>query len=139
MPVPENGAFAITQSVADGIIAHALDEQPNECCGLLIGTADGACEVRRARNLRASPTAFEIDPADHIAAIRSARATGTAVLGAYHSHPRTAGIPSPRDLREATYPDYVYLIVSLAGPAPRITAFRIEDGNFEELPLVIVP
>jgi proteasome lid subunit RPN8/RPN11 len=125
------------RGVAEALLKHAREEAPHECCGLLIGTPERIEEAWRARNLEASHTRYRIDPADHFAAIRAARARGLAVVGAYHSHPGTAAVPSRRDAKEVTYPDYLYVIVSLAeGPPGAIRAYRPQRGNFREVRLV---
>ena len=125
--------------VLAGIAGHARDEAPRECCGLLAGKADFIDEYIRTRNARASEVAFEVDPADHIAAMKSLRTRGRAILGAYHSHPRTPAVPSPTDLAEAHGADFFYVIVSLAGEVPDIRAYRLLEGAFVDVPFVPVP
>ena len=61
---------------------------------------------------------------------------GRRVVGAYHSHPRSAAIPSPTDRREA-HPDFVYVIVSLADPrTPDVRGYRLLGEELVEVPLV---
>ena len=60
------------------------------------------------------------------------------MLGFYHSHPRSAAEPSPTDLAEASYPDHLYLIVSLAAADPDLGLFRLESGNFQATAFVTV-
>lgn len=131
----------IRQAVLDEMIAHARETRPNECCGLLIGRADQIESCRRATNILANPTRYQIDPADHFAAIRSARSAGLEVVGGYHSHPHSKALPSPSDRELAWGPDFLYVIVSLAGPSPPfdIRGFRLIDGNFVEISLVPLP
>jgi len=130
----------IRQAAIDEIVSHAREELPNECCGLLVGTADEVKWAERARNLRAGPTRFLIDPETHFAAIRRARVAGLVVMGAYHSHPRTAAWPSATDRAEDTYPEFLQLIVSLADQAgePEVRAFRLVDGNIQSVELVLL-
>jgi len=127
----------IRRAVVDAVVGHARREDPMECCGLLIGAGDDVLESRPARNLRRSRTAYLVDPEDHFAAIRAARAAGLAVVGGYHSHPRSLPVPSVTDITGATDPEFLYLIVSLAGTEPEIAAYRIRDGAFREVPLEI--
>jgi proteasome lid subunit RPN8/RPN11 len=124
-------------SVRGQLLSHARREAPRECCGLLLGTGDGICAAVPARNVLADATAYRIDPRDHFAAIRRARAGGLTVLGAYHSHPASAPVPSVRDRAEA-WTDFLYVIVSLsaAAAAEPIRAWRLHDGNFVEVALV---
>jgi [CysO sulfur-carrier protein]-S-L-cysteine hydrolase len=130
----------IHQHVIDSMIAHARDASPNECCGLLAGTDQLVDECIRTRNVKASPTEYLVDPADHFAAIRRLRNEGRGVVGAYHSHPRSEARPSPTDVSEAHYPEFIYLIVSLARPQqPDVRAYAIRDGNFAPVLLVPLP
>jgi proteasome lid subunit RPN8/RPN11 len=130
----------IRQQVIDDVVAHARTEAPNECCGLLAGSIELIDQSIPAHNVKASPTAYLVDPADHFAAIRRLRAEGRAIIGAYHSHPRSEAVPSEADVSEAHYPEFVYLIVSLANPdAPDLRAYEIKDGNFTPIGLVPLP
>ena len=129
----------ISRATIDDIVAHARETAPGECCGLLLGQGDAVVASARAVNIASDPTRrFEIDPQDHIDARRDARRRGLAVLGFYHSHPRSSAGPSPTDLAEANYPDHLYLIVSLAAAAPDLGLFRLEGGNFQATAFVTV-
>jgi proteasome lid subunit RPN8/RPN11 len=121
--------------VLDAIVAHAEAELPNECCGLLIGSALTIHDSVPARNLAASPTSYLINPGDHFAAIRAARGSGFSVVGAYHSHPGSPPTPSARDLAEASFPEFVYLIVSPAEGDARnqVRAYRLTEGRVTSL------
>lgn len=103
---------------------------------MLIGTGTSAIDAAPARNIADRATRFLIDPQDHIDAIRRARPNGLEVLGFYHSHPGSPAVPSDTDRAEASYPDHLYLIVSLKHERPEVRLFRLTDGNFRELAFV---
>ena len=84
----------------------------------------------------ASPARYRIDPRDHIALNRRLRGTGRAVIGSYHSHPATPAVPSPRDVAEAHYPEFLWLIVSLQGDEPDYRLYRMAGGESFELELI---
>jgi [CysO sulfur-carrier protein]-S-L-cysteine hydrolase len=126
----------IRQEILDQIVAHAVEELPNECCGLLIGTPDIVEDAARARNAKRSRTRFQVEPADHFAAIRRARASGFEIIGAYHSHPSGPSGPSETDRARLTDPTMFHVIVSLAHGTRTVRAFRLTDGNFSPLELV---
>jgi proteasome lid subunit RPN8/RPN11 len=110
------------------MIAHARELAPRECCGLLIGKGDDVDRNVRTRNLDPRPTRYLIDPEDHFAAIREARVDGREVIGAYHSHPASAPVPSATDIEEANSgSDFLYVIVSLMNEEVR--AYRVVDGT----------
>jgi proteasome lid subunit RPN8/RPN11 len=131
----------VTRGVLDAIAAHARADAPRECCGLLIGADGRIDEAVPVENRAGDPLRrYEIDPRAHIAAIKRCRGTASSVLGAYHSHPRSAPEPSPTDLAEA-FGDFVYVIL---GPvtgtsAGEIRAYRLIGGNFRPVQLVPEP
>lgn len=142
MPHLENeGDVGVLSGVLDAIAAHARAEAPRECCGLLIGAAERIAEAARAANIADEPERhYVVDPAAYFAALRRCRGTSASVIGAYHSHPRSAPEPSATDLAEA-FRDFLYVIAGpIAGPLPlEIRAYRLKDGNFRAVTLVPEP
>ena len=133
-------SLTIRRAALDVIRRHAADDLPNECCGLLIGGARSVERALRARNLRPSPNRYLVDPADHCAALRTARASGLQVVGVYHSHPAGSLRPSAVDRREASYREFVYLIVSprpAEDGAADLAAYRLTADGFEEIAVKI--
>jgi proteasome lid subunit RPN8/RPN11 len=51
------------------MLAHAREEAPRECCGLLVGGATSIVRACAPRNLDAKATRYLIAPEDHFAAI----------------------------------------------------------------------
>jgi proteasome lid subunit RPN8/RPN11 len=127
-------SIRIHREAAEAIRSHARADAPIECCGLLIGAPGRIDAALRARNLLASPTRFHLDPEDHFAAIKQARARGLSVVGVYHSHPASRPVPSPRDLDEASDPDFVYVIAG--GAEVELRGYRLCEGNFRAVHLV---
>jgi proteasome lid subunit RPN8/RPN11 len=119
------------------IAAHARVASPDECCGLLIGTASEIVDAVRSANRAEEPTRrFLIDPKTHFDARRRATERGLAVVGFYHSHPSSAPVPSVADLAGASYPDHWYLIVRplLTGCEARL--FQLNGDRFVEVEVV---
>jgi proteasome lid subunit RPN8/RPN11 len=117
----------ISREVIADMIAHAHEQAPRECCGLLIGKGDEVKRSVRTRNLEPRATRYLIDPEDHFAAIRAARSEGREVIGAYHSHPASAPVPSPTDIAEANSgSDFIYVIVSPV--SDDVAAYQVQDG-----------
>jgi len=109
---------------------HALQFPEEEVCGLLAGK-NGVVELAlRTLNAAENPaTEYQIAPKELFAAMRAIRASGSAFMGIYHSHPNGSGEPSPRDIAEAYYPDVAYLIATIgAGGEAKVRAFSIRDG-----------
>ena len=121
------------------LLAQADVERPNEACGLLGGTGERVCRVYPAENIHHSPTVFELNPAQQIAAFLDIEAAGWEMIGLYHSHPAGPATPSPTDIAQAYYPESVYVIIS-PGPAPakwQVRGFKIEDRQVSEVPIEI--
>ena len=130
----------VRRRVLDGVAAHAIAEAPLECCGLLVGTASRIDESVPTTNVEASQVRFRVDPRQHLELRRTLHGTDRAIVGSYHSHPASRPVPSPSDIAEAYYPEFVYVIVSLVTPeSPEIRAFRIDSGNVAPVELVPVP
>jgi proteasome lid subunit RPN8/RPN11 len=134
---PLTEVIDLAAEAIEAIVMHARESAPDECCGLLLGSGDRIADAMRSRNIDTHPqTRFLIDPHDHFAARRAARARGLEVVGFYHSHPRSAAAPSARDLAEFSYPGHLYAIVSLRAEPPEVGLFRFDDRNFQRVPFV---
>lgn len=120
----------VRRDVLAAIVAHAVEEWPNECCGLLLGADELVDEAVRARNERRSPTRFLIHAEDHLKALRLARSTRRRIIGAYHSHPKGPSHPSETDRAEMNDPELLHVIVSLATAQPEVRAYAWHDGDF---------
>ena len=129
----------LDRSYVDEIIAHAREDNPNECCGIIAGTDGRAAKLYRAINAEASPYRYNVDPKDLLRIYRDLEDHGLDVLAIYHSHTHTEAYPSPTDVSLAAWPEAYYLIVSLADEAnPVLRAFRIQDGQVSEEELTAV-
>jgi [CysO sulfur-carrier protein]-S-L-cysteine hydrolase len=125
----------VPKQVYDELLAHAREEAPNECCGL-IGGSDGAAKTAyRARNAEASPLRYNLDPQDQFRIMTEMDERGEELLGIYHSHTASPAYPSQTDINLAAYPDALYLIVSLAEGEKDLRGYRIEDGEVNEVDL----
>jgi [CysO sulfur-carrier protein]-S-L-cysteine hydrolase len=129
----------IARDMLDEIVAHAREDAPNECCGLIAGADGLATRVYRARNEFASPTRFNVHPQDLIRITTEIEDGREELVGIYHSHPRSEAFPSQTDVNlAANWPDPLWLICSLADSEPVVRAFSIRDGKVEEVQLDVV-
>jgi proteasome lid subunit RPN8/RPN11 len=127
----------ISRQFIDDIVEHARDEAPNECCGMVAAKDGSAVKVFRTRNAEASPVRYGLDPHEQLRIMREIEESGWSLGAIYHSHTGSAAYPSQTDVNLAFYPDSLYLIVSLQGTEPEVRAFRIVDGQVDEVELVI--
>lgn len=119
----------LAPALAQDLVAHAIADLPNECCGMIAGTNGTATRVLRAANTESSPFMYVMDPREQLRIMDEIDDAGEDLLAIYHSHTRSAAYPSRTDVELAFFPDTLYLIVSIADQdAPEIRAFRISRG-----------
>jgi proteasome lid subunit RPN8/RPN11 len=95
-----------------------------------VAAQDGAAvAVHRARNKLASPLRYELHPSDLYEILDGIEDAGLELGAIYHSHTRSAPIPSETDINLALYPDPLYVIVGLKEAEPDVRAWTIRDGR----------
>jgi len=135
--------IVVSADIAASLIAHARAEAPNECCGVIGGRDGRATSVHRAINTAASPVMYAMDTQEQMRLLAAIDAAGDDLLGIYHSHTRSAAVPSRTDVQLAFFRRALYVIISLADPdAPVIRAFYLRrekpyDEAITEVPVVI--
>lgn len=136
----------ISPQQLEQIVAHAREETPNECCGVVavvqgVELGEGrAMSVLPTRNVHASPKRFEIDGRDVLAAMSEFEAEGWEIGAIYHSHTHTAPYPSQTDVNfAANWPGVEWIIVGLAdAERPEVRSYLIEEGVVREVALETV-
>ena len=130
----------IAQSLIDEMVAHAREDLPNECCGLVGGVDGEATEVIRVENAAASPLRYEMDPKEQYDAYKAIEDRGHELLAIYHSHTKSAAYPSQTDVNQAVaWPDQVYLIVSLEDrDAPDVKGYLLRDLKIADAELEVL-
>jgi proteasome lid subunit RPN8/RPN11 len=126
--------LCLSEAHAREIVQHALRDAPREACGVLAGKAGIVQRVVPLPNAAANPeNQYLIDPPAYIRTLAELERDGLALVGFYHSHPKGDPIPSPTDIRDAAYPDAVYVIIGLRGAMPTLLAWRIRYGQVESV------
>ncbi len=113
---------------------------PNECCGFLLGRANG--EERFVEATVPARNDFERDerfhrflitPRAYLDGEKVARERGLDIVGFYHSHPDAPARPSPYDLDHA-WPWYSYVIVGISATGPgEATSWVLNDDRSQFL------
>lgn len=115
------------------MVAHALEDAPIECCGLLSAKDGQVQAVFRARNREASPYRFSIDPLETRKLESRMDDEGTQLAGFYHSHTGSEPRPSPTDIRMMGSwfgPPFVHFVIGVADRArPAIRVFFIDGAE----------
>jgi proteasome lid subunit RPN8/RPN11 len=128
----------LKEDIKSQIIKHAINELPNEACGLFSAPRD-SCTIDSfypMQNIAKSAIIYQLDPLEMMKVEATADARGTQIIGVMHSHTHTHAYPSPTDVRDATEFDplgtWHYLIVSLQEQEPVIRSFRIKNEMITE-------
>jgi proteasome lid subunit RPN8/RPN11 len=130
----------IARALLDEIVAHAVRDAPNECCGLVVGRDGSATSARALENLAASPLRFDIDGRE-LLAVAFADEDDDQLIAIYHSHTRSAPYPSQTDVNFAAgWPGVEWLIVGVAkakDAEPEVRSYLIDDGAIREVELEV--
>ena len=128
----------LPQTIVDELIAHAKNENPNECCGIVAGKNEKAIRIYRMTNREKSPFRYRMDSKEQFEVQREIDKQDLEILSYYHSHTHTEARPSATDIRmalwtdtnEAIWPEVSYILISLQSlDHPEIKNFRILDGG----------
>jgi proteasome lid subunit RPN8/RPN11 len=127
----------ISHALIDEMVAHAREDLPEECCGMIGGRDGEATSVVRVENAAHSPLRYEMDPQAQFDALKRIEDAGDELIGIYHSHTRSAAYPSQTDVNEARmWPEQVYVIVSLEDEeAPDVKAYDLADLKIADVAL----
>ena len=134
----------IAHGFVEEMVAHAKDDLPHECCGILAGPEGEVARSFRMTNVEASPFRFSMDPGELVRVDGEAGDQGWELLAIYHSHTGSPAYPSDTDVRIAggtaeLWPDTRYVLVSLMDPeTPDVRIFRISGGVVTEEALEVV-
>jgi len=111
---------------------HALDEAPNEACGLVLVEDGRAVRYERGRNADASPYRFRLEVEPEIWFLEDEGYE----LAVFHSHPASPPRPSRADLERAgLWASRPWLI--LRTDTRELAAWRLVDGRAIEEPLCL--
>ena len=137
----------LPRALYDELVAHALEDAPNECCGMIAAQDGEAVAVHRTANAEKSPFRYQMDPMEQYRVQTAIEDAGQQLGAIYHSHTRSDPVPSPTDVnlaffpktQQLAWPGTLYVIVGVAGEEPDLRAWEIhEDRRYTEVPLEVV-
>ena len=129
----------ISQGLVDEMVVHALEDRPNECCGMVAGKDGVAVEVLRGVNVAASPLRYEMTGQSFYDMFTAIENKGLDLIAIYHSHTKSTAYPSQTDVNQAQHwPEPIYVIVSLVDEEkPDVKGFHLADLKIVDAELEI--
>jgi len=127
-------SIKIPRRIIAELITHALEDDPNECCGLLLGVGDDVDELHRMSNVNKKPISrYTMQPGELLEAQEKVKKSDREFVAIYHSHTFTQGYPSLTDVKNAVKVSSIstrHVIVSLVEKTrPVVRAFAINDDS----------
>lgn len=122
--------MVVPEAIRAELRAHAAEEAPNECCGVIV-LRDGVAErYVRGRNALASPYRYELEIDPEVWFLEDEGWE----LAVFHSHPETEPRPSRTDReRSGLWAGRAFLIYGLAHDELR--AWRVSRDSADEIEL----
>ena len=129
----------LPRTLVNQLLTQAQHHADEEVCGLISEKAGQPNKLYPVDNIAADKQhLFEMDPAKQIHAMKAMRENNESLFAIYHSHPNAPAQPSTRDIEQSSYPDTLYLIISLSIKGVlEISGFYIRDNHIETVELLI--
>lgn len=122
--------MVIPAAIRAELHAHAAEEAPNECCGIIVFSEGVADRYVRGHNKLESPYRYELEIDPSIWFLED----DGYELAVFHSHPETQPIPSRTDRELAgLWAGKPFLIYGLR--LEELRAWRISRDDVEEIEL----
>ena len=132
----------VPSEIYEQLMAHAEQDAPNECCGLIGGREGAATTLYRAHNAEASPLRYRIADQEVFDVRKQIEEKGEDLVAIYHSHTASPAYPSQTDInlafwewskdgqteRALAWPGTIYLIASLAEGEKPLRGFDITEA-----------
>lgn len=129
----------LPRTIVNQLLTQAQQHADMEVCGLISSKNNKAVRVYPVDNISSDKShLFEMDPARQIEVMKTMRENGEQLFAIYHSHPDSPAEPSIKDIEQSSYPDALYLIISLSTKGVlEMKGFYIRDSKIEIVDLLI--
>ena len=128
--------IVLAQKEKDKLVAHAIEQQPNESCAMLLGEKiDDAWNVKEVfltENIDKSQINFTISPEELLKGYHLAEKMHLELVGVFHSHPNSDTTPSDTDKTFMQNNPVPWIIFS--GITNDLTAYML-DTDVIEIPI----
>ena len=128
--------IVLTQKEKDKLVAHAIEQKPNESCAMLLGEKIdddwNVKEVFLTENIDKSQTNFTISPEELLKGYQLAEKMHLELVGVFHSHPNSDATPSDTDKKFMQNNPVPWIIFS--GVTNDLIAYML-DTDVIEIPI----
>ncbi|MFM8595029.1 MAG: Mov34/MPN/PAD-1 family protein [Chloroflexota bacterium] len=131
--------FVLPRGMAEEIVAHAREEKPRECCGIIAGRSGEALQLIRTTNAAPGNELYDIAPDELYRLECETRPNlNMEIVASYDSHPLCPARPSSTDIALAAWEEACYLICSLEHEeTPVLKGFYMRDGNVTSVEVLL--
>ncbi len=117
--------FFIKKTTYDEMIAYCKGLLPYEACGLLSEAEGKSSTLWKIKNETKRFNRFAMSSESIKIAVKEMKKKGESLSGIFHSHPNSPAVPSTHDIRNNSYPEFPYLIVSFHKGRTEVKCFKM--------------
>lgn len=131
--------IAIPRKIVQNLLHHAQQTPEQEVCGLISSQNNIPQRSYPIKNTATNPESFfNLDARQQIQTMANMRDNNEQLFAIYHSHPSAPAIPSNADVEQASYPDALYIIISLNTKGVlELRGYKIANAQFIEVALCL--
>ena len=131
--------LALPRPLVNKILAHAQKTPDIEVCGLIGSSSSRVKDYYSIKNISNNPSCrFSMDAQQQIQAMKEMRGKQQTLFAIVHSHPTSVAVPSLLDIKENTYKDVFYIIISLNTKGVlEMRAYNPQKDDMVEIELVL--
>lgn len=129
----------LPRPLVNKLLAHAQKNQSTEVCGLIGSSVSEKKDYYPIDNISNQPRCrFLMDAPQQIMAMKKMREKQQELFAIVHSHPTASAQPSQIDIKENSYKDVFYIIISLnIQGVLEMRAFVQQQAEMQEIDLIL--
>ncbi|CAM3761673.1 Mov34/MPN/PAD-1 family protein [Cytobacillus oceanisediminis] len=128
----------IKRDVYEEMITYCSELLPYEACGLLSGIKDRFTTLWKIKNETKRFNRFTMSSESIKTTVKEMEKIGEVLSGIFHSHPSSPALPSTHDIRNNSYPELPYLIVSFHKGRTEVRCFKMIDKKVFPINIKII-
>jgi proteasome lid subunit RPN8/RPN11 len=130
--------FKIKKSIYEEMILYCNSGLPKEVCGLLSGKNETGETIWKIQNEALNPNRFYMSTEVLKNAAMKMEKDGEKLSGIFHSHPNSPAFPSSHDIKNNSYYDLAYIIVSFYKGKVEVGCYKMDRNTLFPLELIII-